>query len=120
MADMSAGALTQLNIDLDAENQRRDGVIIDVRNNNGGFVNVYAIDVLARKSYFNMQPRGFSMVPRAPRWANARSNCRRSWLPIVTRFLTAKISPRAIARCSSARSWASRLPAGSSSRQACS
>jgi len=62
MADMSAGALTQLNIDLDAENQRRDGVIIDVRNNNGGFVNVYAIDVLARKSYFNMQPRGFSMV----------------------------------------------------------
>jgi tricorn protease len=63
MADMSAGALTQLNIDLDAENQRRDGVVIDVRNNNGGFVNVYAIDVLARKSYFNMQPRGFSMVP---------------------------------------------------------
>jgi Tol biopolymer transport system component/C-terminal processing protease CtpA/Prc len=62
MADMSAGALTQLNIDLDAENQRRDGVIIDVRNNNGGFVNVYAIDVLARKSYFNMQPRGFSMM----------------------------------------------------------
>jgi len=63
MADMSANALTQLNIDLDAENQRRDGVIIDVRNNNGGFVNVYAIDVLARKSYFNMQPRGFSMMP---------------------------------------------------------
>jgi C-terminal processing protease CtpA/Prc len=63
MADMSAGALTQLNIDLDAENQRRDGVIIDVRNNNGGFVNVYAIDVLARKSYFNMQPRGFSTMP---------------------------------------------------------
>jgi len=63
IADMSLGALTQLNIDLDAENQRREGVIIDVRNNNGGFVNVYAIDVLARKSYFNMQPRGFSMVP---------------------------------------------------------
>ena len=63
MADMSANALTQLNLDLDAENQKRDGVIIDVRNNNGGFVNVYAIDVLARKSYFNMQPRGFSMMP---------------------------------------------------------
>jgi Tol biopolymer transport system component/C-terminal processing protease CtpA/Prc len=63
MADMSAGALTQLNIDLDAENQKRDGVIIDVRNNNGGFVNVYAIDVLARRSYFNMQPRGFAMAP---------------------------------------------------------
>ncbi|MFN2578365.1 MAG: S41 family peptidase [Pyrinomonadaceae bacterium] len=63
MADMSAGALTQLNMDLDAENQRRDGVVIDVRNNNGGFVNVYAIDVLARRSYFNMTPRGFSMAP---------------------------------------------------------
>ena len=63
MADMSAGALTQLYVDLDAENQKRDGVIIDVRNNNGGFVNVYAIDVFARRSYFNMTPRGFSMSP---------------------------------------------------------
>lgn len=63
MADMSAGALTQLYLDLDAENQKRDGVIIDVRNNNGGFVNVYAIDVFARRSYFNMTPRGFSMSP---------------------------------------------------------
>jgi C-terminal processing protease CtpA/Prc len=63
MADMSAGALTQLYIDLDAENQKREGVVVDVRNNNGGFVNVYAIDVLARRSYFNMTPRGFSMSP---------------------------------------------------------
>jgi Tol biopolymer transport system component len=63
MADMSAGALTQLYLDLDAENRQRDGVIIDVRNNNGGFVNVYAIDVLARRSYFNMTPRGFTMAP---------------------------------------------------------
>jgi Tol biopolymer transport system component len=63
MADMSAGALTQLYADLDADNQKREGVVIDVRNNNGGFVNVYAIDVLARRSYFNMQPRGFSVVP---------------------------------------------------------
>ncbi len=63
MADMSAAALTQLYIDLDAENQRREGVIIDVRNNNGGFVNVYAIDVFARRSYFNMTPRGFSQSP---------------------------------------------------------
>jgi tricorn protease len=63
MADMSAGALTQLYIDLDVENRDRDGVIVDVRNNNGGFVNVYAIDVLARRSYFNMTPRGFTMAP---------------------------------------------------------
>ena len=32
----------------------RQGVVIDIRNNNGGFVNVYAIDVFARRGYFNM------------------------------------------------------------------
>ncbi len=63
MADMGSGALTQLYLDLDAENQKRDGVVVDVRNNNGGFVNVYAIDVLARRSYFTMTPRGFSTSP---------------------------------------------------------
>jgi tricorn protease len=63
MADMGTGALTQLYLDLDAENQKRDGVVVDVRNNNGGFVNVYAIDVLARRSYFTMTPRGFSTSP---------------------------------------------------------
>jgi tricorn protease len=63
MADMGAGALTQLYLDLDAENQKRDGVVVDVRNNNGGFVNVYAIDVFARRSYFTMTPRGFSTSP---------------------------------------------------------
>src|SRR5262249_58898623 len=63
MADMSAGALTQLYVDLDAENQKRDGVIIDVRNNNGGFVNVFSIDVFFRRSYFNITPRGFSLSP---------------------------------------------------------
>src|SRR5205814_5775576 len=62
MFDMSAGALAQLHVDLDAENQTRQGVVIDVRNNNGGFVNVYAIDVFARRGYFNMLPRGYSSV----------------------------------------------------------
>jgi tricorn protease len=37
--------------------------MVDVRNNNGGFVNVYAIDVLARRSYFNMTIRD---APKAP------------------------------------------------------
>jgi tricorn protease len=63
MLDMSGGALTQLYVDLDVENQKREGVVVDVRNNNGGFVNVYAIDVLARRSYFTMTPRGFSASP---------------------------------------------------------
>ena len=62
MYDMSATALSQLMIDLDADNQSRDGVVIDVRNNNGGFVNVYAIDVLSRRGYFNMLRRGFESV----------------------------------------------------------
>ena len=63
MIDMSAQALEQLSIDLDAENHGKDGVVIDVRNNNGGFVNVYAIDVLTRRSYFNMTRRGDAKVP---------------------------------------------------------
>ncbi len=55
--DMSAQALEQLYLDLDTENQGREGVVVDVRNNNGGFVNVYAIDVLARQSYLKMSDR---------------------------------------------------------------
>src|SRR5690606_28350934 len=39
MPDMSWGSLQQLYLDLDAENHGRDGVVVDVRNNNGGFVN---------------------------------------------------------------------------------
>ena len=61
--DMSEQALTQLYIDLDAENRARDGVIIDIRNNNGGFVNAYALDVLARRPYLTMTDRG---APPAP------------------------------------------------------
>ncbi|MGI9069245.1 MAG: S41 family peptidase [Pyrinomonadaceae bacterium] len=63
MPDMGTGSLTQLYMDLDAENQRRDGVVVDMRNNNGGFVNVYAIDVFTRRSYFTMTPRGFATSP---------------------------------------------------------
>jgi C-terminal processing protease CtpA/Prc len=37
--------------------------VIDVRNNSGGFVNVYAIDVLARRGYLTMSLRGLSGTP---------------------------------------------------------
>jgi len=66
MYDMSSGALSQLYLDLDAENQSKEGVVVDVRHNNGGFVNVYAIDVLARRSYLRMTPRGFAAAPARP------------------------------------------------------
>ncbi|HUK17045.1 MAG TPA: S41 family peptidase [Bryobacteraceae bacterium] len=55
--DMSEQALTQLYLDLDAENRSRSGVVIDIRNNNGGFVNAYALDVLARRPYLTMTNR---------------------------------------------------------------
>jgi tricorn protease len=66
MPDMSAASLAQLYVDLDADNMARDGVVIDVRNNNGGFVNLYALDVLSRRPFLNMTQRG------TPTWS-ARS-----------------------------------------------
>jgi Tol biopolymer transport system component len=67
MLDMSAESLTQLALDLDADTHAREGVVIDVRNNNGGFVNVYAIDVLSRRGYFNMARRGVPLPPVSSR-----------------------------------------------------
>jgi Tol biopolymer transport system component/C-terminal processing protease CtpA/Prc len=55
--DMSSQALDQLYLDLDSENQGREGVVVDIRNNNGGFVNGYALDVLTRRSYLQMADR---------------------------------------------------------------
>jgi tricorn protease len=59
MYDMSAESLNRLFLDLDTQNQTREGVVIDVRNNNGGFVNAYALDVLARRGYLTLARRGF-------------------------------------------------------------
>ncbi|MDQ1592258.1 MAG: tricorn protease [Pyrinomonadaceae bacterium] len=63
MFDMGSSSLSQLYVDLDAENHSREGVVVDVRNNNGGFVNVYAIDVLARRGYLTMTPRNQTGAP---------------------------------------------------------
>lgn len=81
MPDMSSNSLQQLYNDLDAENYKRDGVVIDVRNNNGGFVNVYAIDVFARQGYLLMTPRGLPT-------SNARTNLGQRALEKPTILLT--------------------------------
>jgi Tol biopolymer transport system component/C-terminal processing protease CtpA/Prc len=63
MYDMSSESLDQLYLDLDAENHSREGVVVDVRNNNGGFVNAYALDVLSRRGYMTMTVRGSPSAP---------------------------------------------------------
>ncbi|HWZ50417.1 MAG TPA: S41 family peptidase [Granulicella sp.] len=63
IADMSDASLRQLYLDLDALNQAKQGVVVDIRNNNGGYVNGYAIDVFARKNYLLMTPRDEATIP---------------------------------------------------------
>jgi tricorn protease len=60
---MSDASLQQLYLDLDAQNEAKQGVVVDVRNNNGGYINGYALDVFTRQNYLMMTPRGLSPVP---------------------------------------------------------
>jgi tricorn protease len=63
MINMSEAALDRLLIDLDADNHRLDGVVIDIRNNTGGFVNAYALDIFSRQPYLRMATRSVSEAP---------------------------------------------------------
>jgi tricorn protease len=72
MKDMSEASLDQLYIDLDIANETKDGVVIDIRDNDGGFVNGYALDVFARRNYLTMTPRGMPPVP-ARAWLGQRA-----------------------------------------------
>jgi tricorn protease len=57
LAAMGDPDLQQLYLDLDAQNESKQGVIVDVRNNNGGYINGYALDVFTRRNYLEMTPR---------------------------------------------------------------
>lgn len=66
LPDMSEGSLAELYQAINAINGTREGVVIDVRNNFGGFVNAYALDALTRKPYLNMTFRGMQTVGARP------------------------------------------------------
>jgi tricorn protease len=63
IAAMGDHDLAQLYVDLDVQNETKQGVVIDVRNNNGGYVNGRVIDVFARRNYLLMTPRDGATVP---------------------------------------------------------
>ena len=63
IADMSNNALARLNADLDAEAAAREGVVVDVRANTGGFASPYVLDVLSRKGYLTISRRGSADAP---------------------------------------------------------
>ena len=111
--DMSAEALDQLYVDLDSENQTREGVVIDVRNNTGGFVNSYALDVFARRGYLTMTPRDRMAV--SARSSNGQRSLELPTVLVVNQNSsgpTLRISPRATGLLSLARWWACLRPAG--------
>jgi C-terminal processing protease CtpA/Prc len=66
MNDMGGNAIAQLNLDLDAEGHAKEGVVLDIRFNNGGFVNGSALDELSRQPYVLMVRRGVPPVPGRP------------------------------------------------------
>ena len=66
MIDMGGNAIAQMNLDLDAEDHAKEGIVLDIRHNNGGFVNGHALDVLSRQRYVLMVRRGVPPVPGRP------------------------------------------------------
>jgi Tol biopolymer transport system component len=63
LQSMEPSDLQHLNAELSSTTQTLEGVVIDIRSNTGGFVNPYAIDVLARRHYLTIEPRGLPAAP---------------------------------------------------------
>jgi C-terminal processing protease CtpA/Prc len=55
--DMGSDSLAKFYADLDVQNRAKAGVVVDIRNNNGGFVDPYAVDVLTRREYLTFKSR---------------------------------------------------------------
>jgi Tol biopolymer transport system component/C-terminal processing protease CtpA/Prc len=65
LLDMSDDALRKFELNLDVQNRAKEGVVVDVRNNEGGFVDPYATDVLTRPEYERFVSRfGADAPPR--------------------------------------------------------
>lgn len=47
----------------DAEAATREGVVVDIRANTGGFVSPYVLDVLSRRGYLTISRRGATDAP---------------------------------------------------------
>jgi len=83
MYDMSSDSLQKLYVDLDAENRSHDGVVIDLRDNHGGFVNAYALDVFSRKPYLTMTAR--DLPPAAARSARGQRSLEKPTILVINR-----------------------------------
>jgi Tol biopolymer transport system component len=55
--DMGTDSLAKFFTDLDVQNRAKDAVVVDIRNNEGGFVDPYAVDVLTRREYLSFKSR---------------------------------------------------------------
>jgi Tol biopolymer transport system component len=55
--NMGQESLAKFYTDLDVQNRQKIGVVVDVRNNTGGFVDPYAVDVLTRREYLTFKSR---------------------------------------------------------------
>lgn len=63
MPDMEPQSLANLYKDLNVTDFDKAGVVVDIRSNEGGNINPYALDVFARRPYIRMYPRN---MPEAP------------------------------------------------------